>query len=118
MSKPSRGAYAAGKKKAKKRTEPRPIVEMVPSITPRESVQAQESDNGSPVATAPVVQFRPRPRDAAPSRPTQGRVQTSAAAKFAQQVVDYSYVYTDLRIIGTLVVSLLVLLIVLSFVIR
>ena len=118
MSKPSRGAYAAGKKKAKKRSEPRPIVEMAPSITPRESVQAQESDNGSSVASAPVLQFRPRARDAVSPRPAQGKVPMSAAAKFAQQVVDYSYVYTDLKIIGVLVVSLLVLLIVLSFVIH
>lgn len=118
MAKPSRGAYAAGKKKAKKRPEPRPMVQTAPPTMPGESVQPQESDNGNSTVSAPVLHFRPKGRDAAAGRPAVGKAPVSAAAKFAQQFVDYSYVYTDLKIIAALVSSLLVALIVLSFVIH
>jgi hypothetical protein len=118
MSKPSRGAYAVGKKKAKKRPEPHTIAQLAPSAAPKESVQAQEGGNGSPAVSSPVLQFRPKGREAVAARPSSGRAPASAAAKFAQQVVDYSYVYTDLKIIAVLVVSLLVILVVLSAVIH
>ena len=91
---------------------------MAPSVTPRESVQAQESEDENSVVSAPVLQFRPRARDAMAARPAPGKGPAPASAKFAQQVVDYSYVYTDLKIIGVLVVSLLAMLIVLSFVVH
>ena len=118
MSKPSRGAAAASKKKAKKRQESRPIVQAAPAISSRQLVQEEENDHDTPTVGAPVLQFRPRAKGDIQARPASGKTPAPSTAKFAQQIVDYSYVYTDLRIIGVLVSSLLVVLVVLSFVIH
>ncbi|HEX9016251.1 MAG TPA: hypothetical protein VF960_09685 [Chloroflexota bacterium] len=115
MSKPTRGATrpAASKKKAKKRPD---IIRPAVQAEPEEVDVASEEETGAvAVATAPVLQFRPRSRDAAPARPA-GRPATARSATFP--TTDYSYVYTDLRIIALLVGSLLVALIALSFVIH
>lgn len=115
MPKPSQGARpGASKKKTKKRPEIRPADQAAaPASVSTEPVQAKENGNGH--ASAPVLQFRPSAREVAPSRRTSGR---AATAKTAFQTADYSYVYTDLRIIGVLASVLLVLLIALTFVIK
>lgn len=110
MAKLSRGTArsAVGKKKAKKRVEPRPTSQSPSTAAVAQPVQPRETAERGSGGT--VLQFRPRARDAA------GR--SAAAAKAVLQTVDYSYVYTDLRIIGVLSVLLLGGLIALSFVIR
>lgn len=116
MSKPTRGATKAapGKKKAKVRPLPRPADETASAVVSGEAVQA-ETNGSVAVSDQPVLQFRPRPREAAPVRAAGGRPQSARAALPS---MDYSYVYTDLRIIAVLVGSLLVALIALSFVIH
>jgi hypothetical protein len=114
MPKPSQGSrFAAGKKKTKKRPEARPIAETASTPVPAEPVHVEENGNGH--TETPVLQFRPKAREAAPARSSGGR---AAASRTTLQPVDYSYVYTDLRIIGVLMTSLLVLLVALTFVIR
>ena len=114
MPKPTQGSRnPAGKKKAKRRPEPRPVVQTAETVAPAEPVQTELNGNGH--AGEPVLQFRPRGREVAASRSTAPR---TAGAKTAYQTVDYSYVYTDLRIIGVLVAALLVMLVALTFVIR
>ncbi len=115
MAKPSHGGarFGASKKKAKKRSEPQQIGR-TPSAPVREPSEPQAVP-GEPSGRS-VVQFRPRPRDAEPQRVAAGR--GAAQAKSFFQAVDYSYVYTDLRIIGGLSALLFGGLVVLSFVIR
>ncbi len=119
MSKASRGGtrIAAGKKKAKRRLEPQPITQMPPSTAAQEPVQtsAPTSDQGSQGSGAAVLQFRPRAREVAAAR-SAGR--GAAPAKALLQAVDYSYVYTDLKIIGGLTAFLLGVLIVLTLVVH
>ena len=116
MSKPTRGAtkVAPGKRKAKVRPQPRPMGEAASTVVSDEAVQA-EASGGVAVREEPVLQFRPRPREAAQTRASGGRPQ---ASRVPLPTADYSYVYTDLRIIGVLVGALLVGLIALSFVIH
>ena len=116
MPKPTQGARsAAGKKKTKKRPESRPVAQMTASTSvSTEPVQAEENGNGH--TDAPVLQFRPKAREVVPARASSARGGTAARAAF--QTMDYSYVYTDLRVIGVLMASLLVMLIALTFVIR
>jgi hypothetical protein len=116
MSKPSRGALAAGKKKAKKRPELRPAAPATSTVARSEPVQEHENGSAQVATATPVLQFRPKGRDSLAARPVGGRA--AALPRMAQQVVDYSYVYTDLKIIAALVIFLLVMLILLSFVIR
>jgi len=114
MPKPSHGGprLATDKKKAKKREEPRPVASMMPADAATEPVQPEATPNGRAAAT--VVQFRPKGREA-PLRGNVGR--SSASARALLQPVDYSYVFTDLRIIGALSGSLLVALIALFFIV-
>ncbi len=116
MSKPTRGAtkVAPGKKKAKRRPEPGPMTQVAPTSVSGEAVQAEENGNGA--VSAPVLQFRPRAVGAAPVRAVAPKGTPAKTVGFP--VVDYSYVYTDLKIIAVLVCSLLVALIALAFVIR
>lgn len=116
MSKPSRGAVASGKKKAKKRPESRPSAEVSAPVAPREPVQSQESGAGAFAASGPVLQFRPKGREAVAARPAGGK--SGATSRSVLQPVDYSYVYTDLKIIGVLVSALLLALVVLSLAVR
>lgn len=116
MSKPSRGAtrYAAGKKKGKKRQEPRRVGEVVrpiPGGKPEPSQEAAEERS-----TGTVLQFRPRQREISAGRQAAGKVGPSARAFL--KAVDYSYVYADLKLIGGLSVFLFGSLAVLSFFIR
>ena len=116
MSKPTRGAAKAapGKRKAKVRPQPRPTGEGAPTVASEGAVQAEAKGNVA-VREEPVLRFRPGPRETAPIRATGGKAQ---AARAPLPTVDYSYVYTDLKIIGVLVSALLVALIALSFVIH
>lgn len=111
MSKPSHGTMrsAVSKKKSRKRPELRPMPEpLAPEAV--EAVQpttaAAEKSNGS------ALQFRPRVREAARAIRAQG------GTRFIQQVVNYNYVYADLKVIGVLCLVLFSALIVLSFVIQ
>lgn len=116
MSKPSRGTarFAAGKKKAKKRSESRPANHIAASAASTQPMQPEAPAHDTTGRT--VLQFRPRPREAAPMRATAGR--TAASARALQQVIDYSYVYADLKLIGGLSLLLFGGLVALSFVVR
>lgn len=114
MPKPSRGGtrYAPAKKKApKRREESRPVAPITPSAAATEPVQPATVPARP---AAPALQFRPKGREGA-TRATAGK--PNAATRTPLQPVDYSYVYTDLKIIGALSGSLLAALIALSFVI-
>lgn len=111
MSKPSHGTMrsAVSKKKSKKRPELRPMPEplapkAVEAVQPTTAV-AEKSDGST-------LQFRPRAREAARAIRAQG------GTRFIQQVVNYGYVYADLKVIGVLSLMLFAGLIVLSFVIQ
>ncbi len=112
MAKPSRGGtrYAAGQKKAKKRFEPQSSVPVPASAATQEPAQPEEK----PVerTSGSALQFRPRARETSAVRSAGAR---GVAAKTHLQPIDYSYVYTDLRIIGVLTTVLLVALVALSF---
>lgn len=113
MAKPSHGArFAGGKKKLKKRPESRPVA---PAPVATALPEPVEETNGNGAGREPVLQFRPRAREAAVGRvaPARGPVRRAY-----QQVVDYSYVYTDLKIIGVLAFALFGLLVALSVVMR
>ncbi len=115
MAKPSRGAtrFAAGKKKAKKRYEPQSASSMQASTMAQEPVHEEPT---GPVqrSSGPVLQFRPREATAARSTVAKG----GSAARAMLQAVDYSYVYTDLKLIGGLTVLLFGGLVALSFAIH
>lgn len=115
MPKPSRGGprYAGSKKKAKKRLEPQSTARAVPASVAPEPVQPRQDVGENSKGT--VLQFRPRTRESGAARAA-GRA--AASAKALQQAVDYSYVYTDLKIIGGLSAVLFGGLIALSFVLR
>jgi len=117
MAKLSHGAArgGAGKKKSKRRPEARPTAPM-PTPDSNERPARRQEVAGGGAQTATIVQFKPRARDGAVSRAMSGR--PSSAAKALQQAVDYSYVYTDLKIIGGITLVLVGGLIGLSFVIH
>ena len=111
MSKPSHGTMrsAVSKKKTKKRPELRPMPEPVApeAIEPVQPTTAvAEKSNGS------TLQFRPRVREAARTIRAQG------GTRYVQQVVNYGYVYADLKVIGVLTLLLLAALVVLSFIVQ
>ena len=115
MAKPSRGATrpAAGKKKLKKRSELQATRSVPAEAAALEPVRGEMA----PPAERPggtTLQFRPREAVAARGAGAKG----ASVAKVALQAVDYSYVYTDLRIIGGLAVVLFGGLVALSFVIH
>ncbi|GEM_PF-1758302 len=124
MSKPSRGGprYDAGKKKAKKQpgsqaVAPASSAAAAPAPSAgavREAVQPMAGSSGS--SSQAAVQFRPRAREGAGVRSMTARAASSGRA--ALQAVDYSYVYTDVKIIGGLATALFGGLIALSFVLR
>jgi hypothetical protein len=115
MAKSTRGAphNAPGKKKAKSRAESHPV-----AVQPRPAESEAAVESPKPRAEAAtsgsVIQFRPRGREGT-ARPS---TRAGAVSRAIQQVVDYSYVYADLKIIGAVVASLLVILIALTFVIK
>jgi hypothetical protein len=101
MPKVSHGSarHGAAKKKAKRRPES-PVGPRAPQSAPEEApVQSVDSVVGNGSAEM-GPRFRPNVADRRPSRPAGGRAVSSARA--AQQVMDYSYVYTDLKLIGVL----------------
>lgn len=109
MSKAPHGASrsAAGKKKAKKRSEPRPVTQAQPSNAAVNPVQPQERSGEE--AGSRALEFRPRVREAGANGSSTGRTAASPAsgrasggAKVPQQTVDYGYVFKDLRVIGAL----------------
>lgn len=101
---PHSGAHAVKRKAKKRAAEPaRPAVV-------KEPVQLRENARSAPAETA--IHFRPRARDDAVVR---GAAARGAVSRTFQQVVDYSYVYTDLRIIAGLSVVLFGSLLGLSF---
>jgi hypothetical protein len=104
---------SGSKKKTKKRAESAPIAQISPSAGARQPVQPEGRVSENSNAT--VIQFRPRSRVAGPAK-LPGR--PAGPAKAFLQTVDYSYVYTDLRIIGMLALALFAVLIVLSFLLR
>ncbi|HEX2922440.1 MAG TPA: hypothetical protein VHS28_00235 [Chloroflexota bacterium] len=115
MSKPSRGgtrSAPAKKKVAKRREELQSVAPATPSAAATAPVQPEAAPTTR--AAAPALQFRPKGREGA-LRANAGKL--NAAARANLQPVDYSYVFTDLKIIGTLTGSLLAALIALSFVI-
>jgi hypothetical protein len=120
MPKSSRGGtrLAPGKKKAaKKREELQPMAPITPSAAATEPEQPKAAP--APRSAAPVLQFRPKAREAAvrtnAGKPNAGK--PSASARALLQPVDYSYVFTDLKIIGALGGGLLAALIALALVV-
>ncbi len=106
MAKPSHGqARGAAKKKAKRRLESRSVAEFP---APSQRTPAPPADRDGTAGTT-VLQFRPRAREAV------DRASARPGGKSFFPAVDYSYVYTDLKIIGALSGSLFVGLLALSF---
>ncbi len=104
---------AAGKKKAKKRAESHSATRIPPSAAVREAVRPEEKAQGG--STATVLQFRPRAGEAG-ARRAGGKA--GSTARTYLQPIDYSYVFTDLKIIGGLSAIIIAGLIALSFVVH
>lgn len=115
MSKPSRSGprYGGSKKKPKKRSDLQSVAQ-IPSSDTQQPVQPRTEAVVGTKPSGGVLQFRPRAREISAARPAAVR----ASARAFQQVVDYSYVYTDLKIIGGLSAALFGGLVALSFIIR
>jgi hypothetical protein len=117
MAKATHGSarHGATKKKAKRRPElpsvPRslqPTAGAAPVQSPDEVVS-----NGSSEA---APRFRPKAEERRPARSVGGKV--VAPAKVGQQVVDYRYAYSDMRVIGVLSAVLFGALLVIYLIIR
>lgn len=118
MSKPSRSGprYGGSKKKQKKRPVPQSVAQVSPSDNNQQPVQPRTEADAGNKSGGGVLQFRPQARENAGIRSAAARA--GASAKALQQAVDYSYVYTDLKVIGGLSAVLFGGLIALSFVLR
>lgn len=119
MSKPSRNGprYGGSKKKQKRRPDQQSVAQAPSSASNQQPVQPQvEAIAGNNKPSGGSLQFRPRARENAATRPVAARA--GASARAFQQAVDYSYVYTDLKIIGGLSAVLMGGLIALTFILR
>jgi hypothetical protein len=116
MAKSSRNGprYSGSKKKQKKRPVQQSVAQAPSSSNNQQPVQSQAETIADNKPSGESLQFRPRARGSAAPRSVASRAGSSARA--SQQVVDYSYVYTDLRIIGGLSAVLIGGLVALSFI--
>jgi hypothetical protein len=81
-----------------------------------EAVTEQEADGTESVKDAPPGRARAARAPAAPSTASTKAVSRAAAKPFSAYKEEYAYVYGDLRRVGVVIGSLLVVLIVLYFV--